>query len=223
MEKLVFIYQILQNIDSTSTSNSPALVPTHQMGHRNGLAIVGRKSWFATTVGILGQNEVEQEEIIRRRPPIQTRLTLKEIRQMEYLSKVIDETMRLVTFSLTVFREAKSDVNINIYLVPKGWRALAWFRTIHYDPKIYPNPMEFNPSRWDNFIPKATEFMPFGVRGRSCPGNELAKLEIIVFLHHFILNYRLEQLNPKSPVMYLPQHTRPVDNCMARVHKISKA
>ncbi|XP_054781945.1 ent-kaurenoic acid oxidase 2-like [Prosopis cineraria] len=137
-------------------------------------------------------------------------------------AKVIDETMCLVTFSLTVFREPKSDVNINGYLVPKGWRALAWFRTIHYDLKIYPNPIEFNPSRWDKFMPKATEFMPFGVGSRLCPGNELAKLEIIVFLHHFLLSYRLECLNPKSPVMYLP-YARPIDNCVARIHKVSKA
>ncbi|KAK4270518.1 hypothetical protein QN277_023547 [Acacia crassicarpa] len=171
---------------------------------------------------IFQRAKAEQEEIIRNRPPTQTGLTMKEIRQMGYLSKVIDETMRLVTFSLTVFREAKKDTFINGYLVPKGWRALAWFRTIHFDPKIYPNPMEFNPSRWDNFIPKATEFMPFGAGSRLCPGNELAKLEIIVFLHHFLLNYRLERLNPKSPVMYLP-HTRPVDNCVARIHKVSEA
>ncbi|XP_028787341.1 ent-kaurenoic acid oxidase 1-like [Neltuma alba] len=163
----------------------------------------------------------EQEEIIKRRPPTQTGLTLKEIRQMEYLSKVIDETMRLVTFSSMVFRVAKSDVNINGYLVPKGWKALVWFRAIHFDQKIYPNPLEFNPSRWDNFIPKATEFMPFGAGSRLCPGNELAKLEITVFLHHFLLNYRLERLNPKSPVMYLP-HTRPADNCKAKIHKIPK-
>ncbi|KAK4270539.1 hypothetical protein QN277_023562 [Acacia crassicarpa] len=110
---------------------------------------------------IFQRAKAEQEEIIRKRPPTQARLTMKEIRQMPYLSKVIDESMRLLTFSLTVFREAKKDTYINGYLVPKGWRALVWFRSVHYDPKIYPNPMEFNPSRWDNFIPKATEFIPF--------------------------------------------------------------
>lgn len=45
-------------------------------------------------------------------PPTQEGLTLKEYRQMEYLSKVIDETLRLVTFSLMTFREAKKDVDI---------------------------------------------------------------------------------------------------------------
>lgn len=161
----------------------------------------------------------EQEEIIRKRPPTQKGLTLKEIRQMDFLYKVIDETMRVITFSLVVFREAKSDVNINGYTIPKGWKVLVWFRSVHLDPEIYPNPKEFNPYRW-NKEHKAGEFLPFGAGTRLCPGNDLAKMEIAVFLHYFILNYRLEQLNPKCPVRYLP-HTRPKDNCLGRIKKCS--
>ncbi|KEH37116.1 putative cytochrome P450 [Medicago truncatula] len=161
----------------------------------------------------------EQEEIIKRRPPTQKGLTLKEIRGMDFLYKVIDETMRVITFSLVVFREAKSDVMINGYTIPKGWKVLTWFRSVHLDPEIYPNPKEFNPNRW-NKEHKAGEFLPFGAGTRLCPGNDLAKMEIAVFLHHFILNYQLEQLNPKCPVRYLP-HTRPMDNCLGRVKKCS--
>ncbi|CAJ2657850.1 unnamed protein product [Trifolium pratense] len=92
----------------------------------------------------------EQEEIIKRRPSTQKGLTLKEIRSMDFLYKVIDETMRVITFSLVVFREAKSDVMINGYTIPKGWKVLTWFRSVHLDPEIYPNPKEFNPNRWNN-------------------------------------------------------------------------
>ncbi|KAI4332919.1 hypothetical protein L6164_017789 [Bauhinia variegata] len=166
--------------------------------------------------------KAEHEEIIKNRPPTQKGLTLKEIRKMEYTSKVIDETLRIVTFSQFVFREAISDVNINGYTIPKGWRAITWFRNVHHDPKLYPNPKEFNPSRWDNFVPKALEFIPFGAGSRLCPGNDLAKLEISVFLHHFLLNYELEQLNPQSPVIFLP-HIRPKDNFLARIKKSSSS
>lgn len=160
----------------------------------------------------------EQEEIIRKRPPTQKGLVLEEVRKMEYLSKVIDETMRVVTFSLMVFREAKSDVNINGYLIPKGWKVMAWFRSVHLDNDIYPNPKEFNPERFSE-VRKAGEFLPFGAGTRLCPGNDLAKLEISVFLHHFLLNYELEQLNPDAPLRFLP-HTRPIDNCMARIKRV---
>ncbi|KAL3833003.1 hypothetical protein ACJIZ3_007739 [Penstemon smallii] len=142
----------------------------------------------------------EQEEIVKNRPPDQKGLTLKEVRQMEYLSKVIDETLRIITFSLTVFREAKKNVNVCGYLIPKGWKVLVWFRSVH------------------GFTPKAGNFLPFGGGGRLCPGNDLAKLETSIFLHHFLLNYELEQQNPASPLIYLP-HTRPKDNCLGRIRR----
>ncbi|CAN1341546.1 Ent-kaurenoic acid oxidase 1 [Linum perenne] len=92
----------------------------------------------------------EQEEIVKRRPAEQNgALTFKEIRQMDYLSKVIDETLRIVTFSLTVFREAKTNVDIGGYMIPKGWRVLVWFRNVHLDDEIFPKARDFDPSRWD--------------------------------------------------------------------------
>ncbi|XVF23672.1 hypothetical protein REPUB_Repub13aG0059400 [Reevesia pubescens] len=168
----------------------------------------------------LEKAKAEQERIVKKRSPTQKGLTLKEIREMEYLSKVIDETLRLVTFSLTVFREAKTDVNISGYTIPKGWKVLVWFRSIHLDPEIYPNPKQFDPSRWDDYAAKAGSFLPFGAGSRLCPGNDLAKLEIAIFLHHFLLNYQLQRLNPESKIMYLP-HSRPADNCLAIIKKHS--
>ncbi|XP_019168228.1 PREDICTED: ent-kaurenoic acid oxidase 1-like [Ipomoea nil] len=162
--------------------------------------------------------KAEQEEIVRNMPPDQKGLTLREIRQMEYLSKVIDETLRLVTFSLTVFREAKKDVNVSGYTIPEGWKVLVWFRGVHLDEEIYEDPLTFNPSRWDNFTPRAGAFLPFGAGSRLCPGNDLAKLEISIFLHYFLLGYELERKNPDCPLMYLP-HTRPKDNCLGRVRR----
>lgn len=160
----------------------------------------------------------EAELIVKRRPPTQKGLNLKEIREMKYLDQVIDETLRYVSFSLVVFRVAKKDVDINGYLVPKGWKALAWLRNVHMDSEIYLNPKEFNPSRWEGYTPKPCSFVPFGAGSRLCPGNDLAKLEIAITLHYFVLGYEVERINPKSPLVHLP-HPRPVDNCLAIVRK----
>ncbi|KAL2478069.1 Ent-kaurenoic acid oxidase 2 [Forsythia ovata] len=138
---------------------------------------------------IFKRAKAEQEEIVRKRRPDQKGLTLKEIRQMVYLDKVIDETLRVVTFSLMVFREAKKDVNICGYTIPQGWKVLVWFRSVHLDPETYVEPKKFDPSRWDGFTPKAANFLPFGGGSRLCPGNDLAKLEIAIFLHYFLLDY----------------------------------
>lgn len=168
---------------------------------------------------VLQKAKAEQETVLKNRPSEQKGLTLKEIRQMDYLSKVIDETLRVVTFSFVVFREAKKDANISGYTIPKGWKVLVWFREVHFDPEVYPEPRKFDPSRWDNLTAKAGTFLPFGGGSRLCPGNDLAKLEIAIFLHHFILNYKLERQNPACPIMFLP-HQRPKDNCLGRIRRV---
>ncbi|RDY08724.1 Beta-amyrin 11-oxidase, partial [Mucuna pruriens] len=132
----------------------------------------------------------EQEEILERRPSTQKGLNLKEIKQMEYLSKVIDEMLRRTSISFANFRQAKVDVNINGYTIPKGWKVLVWNRGVHMDPETYHNPKEYDPSRWENHTARAGSFLPFGLGSRFCPGSDLAKLEITIFLHHFLLNYR---------------------------------
>lgn len=40
-------------------------------------------------------------------------------------------------------------MDITGYTIPKGWKVLTWFRSVHLDPEIYPNPKEFNPNRWN--------------------------------------------------------------------------
>ncbi|KAL9327537.1 hypothetical protein ACSQ67_002540 [Phaseolus vulgaris] len=162
----------------------------------------------------------EQEEIMQARPSTQKGLNLKEIKQMEYLSKVIDEMLRKTSISFANYRQAKVDFSINGFTIPKGWKVLVWNRGVHMDPEIYNNPKEFDPSRWDNHTGRAGSFLPFGLGSRFCPGSDLAKLEITIFLHHFLLNYRMERINPDCPITYLPL-PRPSDNCSARIIKVT--
>ncbi|KAK3035477.1 hypothetical protein RJ639_034447, partial [Escallonia herrerae] len=142
--------------------------------------------------------KAEQEEIVKNRPPTQKGISLKEVRQMGYLSKVIDETLRLITFSFVVFREAKADVNLSGYTIPKGWKILVWFRSIHLDPEIYHEPKEFNPSRWDV---SSEDPFPFGFSSA-------------------LSTQQLERKNPGCPSLYLP-HSRPKDNCLGRIRRVS--
>ncbi|KAE8702856.1 Beta-amyrin 11-oxidase [Hibiscus syriacus] len=137
----------------------------------------------------------------------------------EEQQEVIDETLRRSNIAFTFFRKAEADVNIKGYTIPKGWRVMAWHRAIHMDPNIYPNPKEFIPSRWENQRLKGRTFIPFGAGSRTCPGADLAKIQISIFLHYFLLNYELEQLNPNGPISYLPL-PRPADDCLARIIKL---
>ncbi|XVF13585.1 hypothetical protein REPUB_Repub08aG0220000 [Reevesia pubescens] len=161
---------------------------------------------------MLRRAKEEQMEIIKRRPSSQKGLTLNELRQMEYLSKAIDETMRLSNTTFSASRKAKVDVEINGYIIPKGWNIFIWSGAVHFNSENYSSPKEFLPSRWDNHKPKFGTFIPFGAGSRTCPGADLNKILVSIFLHYFLLNYRLERINP-SPT--------PVDNCLAKITKLN--
>ncbi|XLR68047.1 hypothetical protein HN51_015098 [Arachis hypogaea] len=175
----------------------------------------------------------EQEEIIKSRPPSQQYLSIEEIKQMVYLTKVINEVLRVSDFAIPLSREATTDVNINgtlfyvlshinsfRYIIPKGWRAVVWQKACHMSSEYFKNPEEFDPSRWDDKNnTNGGAFFPFGVGTRICPGRDLTKIEMLIFLHHFVRNYKFEQINPESPVSY--PITVPKDNCLAKVTKVS--
>jgi (+)-abscisic acid 8'-hydroxylase len=52
--------------------------------------------------------------------------------------------------------------------------------------------------------PKPNTFMPFGNGTHSCPGNELAKLEMLVFCHHLATKYSWSTSKSESGVQFGP-------------------
>jgi ent-kaurenoic acid hydroxylase len=146
-------------------------------------------------------------------------ITLSDFRRMKYLHNVIDETMRIVSFSLTIFRKCIKEVEYQGFFIPKGWTVQAFLRHPHHDPDVWPEPLKFDPDRWIDLFPKPGSFVPFGLGVRLCPGNDLAKLEVAIFVHHLTLKYRIERVNPNAKIIILP-HTRPIDNCPVRVNHL---
>lgn len=58
----------------------------------------------------------------------------------------------------------------------------------HYDPKYFEDPMSFNPGRFDDPI-QPFSYVPFGGGPRLCAGYQLAKLNILIFVHYFVTRY----------------------------------
>jgi (+)-abscisic acid 8'-hydroxylase len=52
--------------------------------------------------------------------------------------------------------------------------------------------------------PRPNTFMPFGNGVHACPGNELAKLEMLVLIHHLVTGYRWEIVGSSDEVEYSP-------------------
>ncbi|GAB4848514.1 cytochrome P450, variant 2 [Ancistrocladus abbreviatus] len=123
---------------------------------------------------------------------------------LPFMQNVISETLRMANIINAVWREATTDVEIKGYLIPKGWCVLASLTAIHMDDQIYDNPYHFDPWRWEREGVGACSntFSPFGGGQRLCPGLELARLEISIFLHHLVTTY--SWVAEKDEVIYFP-------------------
>ncbi|CAK9157089.1 unnamed protein product [Ilex paraguariensis] len=111
---------------------------------------------------------------------------------LSFTQNVISETLRMANIINAVWRKALKDVEIKGYLIPKGWCVLASFSSVHMDEENYENPYEFDPWRWEKTgaTVNSSTFTPFGGGQRLCPGLELSRLEISIFLHHLVTTYR---------------------------------
>ncbi|XP_057815323.2 cytochrome P450 90D2 isoform X1 [Cryptomeria japonica] len=107
---------------------------------------------------------------------------------MTFTHQVINETLRLVNPAAGVNRKAVKDVEFKGYFFPKGWLVFPYFRNVHLDEAVYPDPLTFNPWRWEKKIP-SMYYTPFGGGPRICAGQELAKLEIAIFLHYLVTQF----------------------------------
>ncbi|KAJ7565942.1 hypothetical protein O6H91_02G082200 [Diphasiastrum complanatum] len=67
---------------------------------------------------------------------------------------------------------------------------------------IQPFSPQLNPWRWQEKDSKSQYFTPFGGGKRLCPGRELARLEISVFLHHLVTRYSWEPVEKDRPLIF---------------------
>ncbi|KAJ0964526.1 hypothetical protein J5N97_025664 [Dioscorea zingiberensis] len=87
------------------------------------------------------------------------------------------------------------------YVIPHGCTVITHFLAVHLDPNLLRILLHFDPWRWMGSSDiKMKNFMPFGGGPRLCPGAELSRMEMMVFLHHLLLNYSWELAEPDHPI-----------------------
>ncbi|KAK4490861.1 hypothetical protein RD792_001576 [Penstemon davidsonii] len=177
--------------------------------------------YLAENPSVLQSVTEEQEAImkLKEKSGDDKVLNLTDTKRMPITTRVIQETLRVASILSFTFREAVEDVEFNGYLIPKGWKVLPLFRNIHHSPDNFPEPEKFDPSRFE-VAPKPNTFMPFGNGIHSCPGNELAKMEILILLHHLTTKYRWSLMAPQNGIQYgpfpLPQNGLPIKITLKR-------
>ncbi|KAK7262914.1 hypothetical protein RJT34_30495 [Clitoria ternatea] len=123
---------------------------------------------------------------------------------LPFTQNVISETLRMANIVNAIWRKAAKDVEIKGYLIPKDWCVVASLTSVHMDGMNYENPFEFDPWRWEKIGAGSNNicFTPFGGGQRLCPGIELSRLELSIFLHHLVTTFRW--VAEKDEIIYFP-------------------
>ncbi|XP_037488399.1 cytochrome P450 85A1-like [Triticum dicoccoides] len=154
--------------------------------------------------------ELRREHLdIRKGKSPDEAISYDDFKSMAFTRAVIFETLRLATVVNGLLRKTTKDVEMNRYVIPKGWRIYFYTREINYDPFMYPDPMTFNPWRWlEKNMESHPHFMLFGGGGPMCPGKEVGTVEITTFLHYFVTRYRWEE-EGKNTILKFPRVEAP--------------
>jgi cytochrome P450 len=131
----------------------------------------------------------------------------KDLRKLNYLDMVIDETLRLYPAApLLVPRESRESITIDGYFIKEKTRVIVNAWAMGRDHNVWSeNAEEFYPERFIdkkiNYFGQEFESIPFGSGRRSCPGYKLGlitiKLVVAQLVHCF--NWQLPyNINPSD-------------------------
>ncbi|CAL1371317.1 unnamed protein product [Linum trigynum] len=131
-------------------------------------------------------------------------ISWKEYKSMTFTQMVINETIRLTNVVPVLFRKALKDVEVKGYWIPAGWTVVVVPTAVHMNPKVYDDPLSFNPWRWQGqqLNSVSQNFIAFGGGSRLCPGADFFRLQMAIILHHLVTNYRWDVIKGKEPVRY---------------------
>jgi cytochrome P450 len=120
------------------------------------------------------QVQHEVESVLAGRAP-----TYDDLAHLPYCLQIFKETLRLYP-PAPVVREALHDIEIDGYLVPKGYTIYILPYTIHRKAEYFPDPETFDPERFtparEKQLPRHA-YLPFGAGPRICIGNHFALME----------------------------------------------
>ncbi|RZC39359.1 p450 domain containing protein [Asbolus verrucosus] len=175
------------------------------------------------TLLVLGIHTEVQEKICAELDSIfgsSTRdATLEDINRMDYLERVMKESMRLLPPIPMIVRFLDKDVKIDQHVFPKRSSLLVPILHMNRRPELWDDPLTFNP---DRFLPEQSKnrprcaYIPFSFGFRNCIGLQYGMISVKAILSTFLRRYEVGSVNYKSIAdieMIFTELAKPKDNC----------
>ncbi|KAH8365245.1 hypothetical protein KR084_006582 [Drosophila pseudotakahashii] len=139
--------------------------------------------------------EIEVLDVLGRH---NQKLTYESVHEMPYLDQVVAETLRKYPILPHLLRRSTKE-----YLVPDsdlvleaGTKIMIPVHSIHHDPELYPEPENFDPSRFEPEEIKARHpfaYLPFGEGPRNCIGERFGLLQVKVGLVYLLRDFKFSK------------------------------
>ncbi|RXG53530.1 cytochrome, mitochondrial [Armadillidium vulgare] len=148
----------------------------------------------------LGRNPKVAERVRQEISSVSTEeLTLDTFNsKLPYLSGVIRESLRIYPITAFINRILTRDAEMCGYHIPAGTFVMASMYTMGRNPAYFPYPDSFMPERWqprkkspegENLIGSRRAYSPFALGGRSCPGKNVALLDLKILVFEALKAY----------------------------------
>lgn len=163
---------------------------------------------------LLSSDQASYQEIVKEQMQILSskgdgeQITWKDTKKMKYTLQVVQETLRMFPPIYGTFRRAIVDIEYCGFTIPKGWKLLWTVYSTHVNEAYFTDPHQFKPSRFDREMTvqaPAYTYLPFGAGVRTCPGEEYAKMEIMLFMYHFVKAFKgFSAVEPQEKISINP-------------------
>jgi cytochrome P450 len=123
------------------------------------------------------------------------RPTFENTRQLDYLTRVINESLRIRPPVWLMSRMPTDDDEVGGYRIPAGSQILISSYVSHHHPDFWPNPEGFDPDRWLPEVvaerPKQAWF-PFSGGPHQCIGGYFGLMEMQIVIAMILQRFELE-------------------------------